>query len=208
MKNFAKSRFSKFKGGYVICTIVSQPSKCLKFVTFLEGYFVIRNWMQVLKWSSWDFLSPLILQNLKEDNISQLGNYDAPFYEQQYTYGSCYISLFKFKSFDQLIPPPNCLKFKTFTQLWHYSMVLCLSSGLAKNNKIVSCLSYFPGFFWPFWKCLKWGGGGSLRNLSKNIIIRGWLKVKLVCRGEGGPEDVTTPAAQKILIIHKPFRLT
>ena len=42
---------------------------------------------------------------MKEDNISQLGNYDAPSCEQQYTHGSCYISLFKFKSFDQLIPP-------------------------------------------------------------------------------------------------------
>ena len=34
---------------------------------------------------------------MKEDNISQLDDYDA--------HGSCYISLFKFKSFDQLIPP-------------------------------------------------------------------------------------------------------
>ena len=42
---------------------------------------------------------------MKEDNISQLGDYDAPFCEQQYTHGSCYMSLFKFKSFDQLIPP-------------------------------------------------------------------------------------------------------
>ena len=25
-----------------------------------------------------EFLSPLILQNMKEDNISQLGDYDAP----------------------------------------------------------------------------------------------------------------------------------
>ena len=41
---------------------------------------------------------------MKED-ISSLGDYDAPFCEQQYTHGSCYISLFKFKSFDQLIPP-------------------------------------------------------------------------------------------------------
>ena len=45
---------------------------------------------------------------MKEDNISQLGDYDAPFCEQQqYTHGSCYISLFKFKSFDQLIIPPK-----------------------------------------------------------------------------------------------------
>ena len=42
---------------------------------------------------------------MKEDNISQLGDYDVPFYEQQYMQGSCYISLFKLKSFDQLIPP-------------------------------------------------------------------------------------------------------
>ena len=41
---------------------------------------------------------------MKEYNISQLGDYNAPFYEQQYTHGSCYISLFKFTSFDQLIP--------------------------------------------------------------------------------------------------------
>ena len=40
---------------------------------------------------------------MKEDDISQLGDYDVPFCEQQYTHGSCYISLFK--SFDQLIPP-------------------------------------------------------------------------------------------------------
>ena len=42
---------------------------------------------------------------MKENNISQLGDYVMPFCEQQYTHGSCYISQFKFKSFDQLIPP-------------------------------------------------------------------------------------------------------
>ena len=42
---------------------------------------------------------------MKEDNISQLGDYDASFYEQQYTHRSCYISLFKFKSFDQFNRP-------------------------------------------------------------------------------------------------------
>ena len=42
---------------------------------------------------------------MKEDNISQLGGYEAPFYEQQCRHGSCYIVLFKFKLFDQLIPP-------------------------------------------------------------------------------------------------------
>ena len=66
-----------------------------KFITFREGCFVIRNWMQVLKWSSWDFLSPLILQKMKEDNISQSGDYDASFCEQQCTHVSCYISLWR-----------------------------------------------------------------------------------------------------------------
>ena len=42
---------------------------------------------------------------MKEDTISQSGDYDEPFCEQQYTHWSYYISLFKFKSFDQLIPP-------------------------------------------------------------------------------------------------------
>ena len=93
--------------------IVSQPSKCLKFMTFREGCFVIRNWMQVLKWNSWDFLPPLILQKLNEDNqVSQLGDYDAPFCEQQYTRGTCYISLFKFKSFDKFNTPWTASNFR------------------------------------------------------------------------------------------------
>ena len=41
---------------------------------------------------------------MKEDNVSRLGDYDGPFYEQQYRHGSCYISLFKFEPFGQLIP--------------------------------------------------------------------------------------------------------
>ena len=59
-----------------------------------------------------------------EDNISQLGDYDGPFCEQQYSHGSCYISLFNFKSFHEFNTPrlpqildiysvvaPQCLKF-------------------------------------------------------------------------------------------------
>ena len=38
---------------------------------------------------------------MKGDNISQLGDSDSPFCEQQYKHGSCYISFFKFKSFDR-----------------------------------------------------------------------------------------------------------
>ena len=43
---------------------------------------------------------------MQKDSISQLGDYDAPFCGQQFTHGSCYISLFKFKSFDQFNTPP------------------------------------------------------------------------------------------------------
>ena len=43
-------------------------------------------------------------------------------------------------------------------------------------------------------RCLKWGGGGSLRDLSKNILKQGVGKAKVVRRGEGGFEGVTTPA--------------
>ena len=33
--------------------------------------------------------------------------------------------------------------------------------------------------------CLKWGGGGSLRDLSKNILKQGVGKAKVVRRGRG-----------------------
>ena len=49
---------------------------------------------------------------MKEDNISQLGDYDTPFCEQQYTHGFCYISLFKFKSFDQFNTPQTASNFR------------------------------------------------------------------------------------------------
>ena len=49
---------------------------------------------------------------MKEDNISQLGDYDAPFCEQQYTHGSCDISLFKFKSFDQFNNPQTASNYR------------------------------------------------------------------------------------------------
>ena len=43
---------------------------------------------------------------MKEDNqVNKLGDYDAPFCEQQYRHGSCCISLFQFKSFEQFNTP-------------------------------------------------------------------------------------------------------
>ena len=37
---------------------------------------------------------------MKEDCFSQSNDYDAPFFERLYRHGSCYMSLFKFKSFN------------------------------------------------------------------------------------------------------------
>ena len=51
-----------------------------KIYDFSGGMFKIRSWMQVLKWSSWDFLSPLVSQKM-EDYFSQLDDYDEPFQE-------------------------------------------------------------------------------------------------------------------------------
>ena len=134
-----------------LITIVSQLSKCLEFMTFREGYFVVRNWMQVLKWSSWDFLSPLILQKIKEDNISQLGDYDTPFCEQQYMHGSCCISLFKLKSFDQLLPPRTASNFR----------------------HLLSCGTI--GSFLPLWeKFAKLQQRSLIRQLEAPWIARKW----------------------------------
>ena len=49
---------------------------------------------------------------MKEDNSSQLGDYDAPFCEQQYTHGYCYIFLFKFRSFYQYNTPQTASNFR------------------------------------------------------------------------------------------------
>ena len=54
---------------------------------------------------------------------------------------------------------------------------------------------------------LKWGGEGSFRGLSKNILKQGVGKGKSCSYGGGGFESVTTPAPppppRKILIIHQ-----
>ena len=64
-----------------------------------------------IEFSIFLFLTSLMLQKMKEGNISQLGDYDAPLCELQYTHGSCYISLFKFKSFDQFNTPQTASNF-------------------------------------------------------------------------------------------------
>ena len=69
-------------------------------------------------------LSPSVtvsLRKINEDDLNERDDYGMPFSEQQYTHGSCYISLFKCKSFDQF-DPPNGLKFYTFTELSYYRL--------------------------------------------------------------------------------------
>ena len=87
---------------------------------------------------------------MKDANISQLGDYDVPFCEQQYTHGSCYISLFKFNSFDQFITPQTA---STFTHLlsWgtivilNYFIYYCFAAHPSVNCK--QYLSVFNVFF-------------------------------------------------------------
>ena len=40
------------------------------------------------------------LRKINDDNLNERDDYGVPFSEQQYTRRSCYISLFKCKSFD------------------------------------------------------------------------------------------------------------
>ena len=79
---------------------------------------------------------------MKGDNISQLGDYDAPFCEQQYMHGSCYISLFKFKSFNQLIPPklPHYNGLLTFSGLLSLKFLLYMTTSFIKENYFNNCI--------------------------------------------------------------------
>ena len=45
------------------------------------------------------------LLKINEDDLNERDDYCVPFSEQQYMQGSCYISLFKCKSFNQSDPP-------------------------------------------------------------------------------------------------------
>ena len=44
------------------------------------------------------------LLKINRDNLNEGDDYGMPFSEIKYTQGSCYISLFKYKSFDQSDP--------------------------------------------------------------------------------------------------------
>ena len=65
---------------------------------------------------------------MKEDNISQLGDYDGQFCEQQYSHGSCHISLFKFKSFDELNTPQMLDIYSVVAPQYHKFCILAFRS--------------------------------------------------------------------------------
>ena len=71
---------------------------------------------------------------MKDDNISQLGDYDVPFCEQQYTHGSCYISLFKFNSFDQFITPPPPPKLPHILDIYSVVALEQVCKGEGRTN--------------------------------------------------------------------------
>ena len=58
---------------------------------------------------------------MSEDDLNERDDYGMPFYEQQYMHGSCYFSLFKYKSFDQSDPPesPQILDIYSVVALQH-----------------------------------------------------------------------------------------
>ena len=60
--------------------------------------------MQVL-YDGLDTSVTISLRLINEDNLTERDHYGVSFSEQQYTHGSCYISLFKCKSFGQSDPP-------------------------------------------------------------------------------------------------------
>ena len=52
-------------------------------------------------------LVTISLQKINQDDINERDDYGEPSSEQQYTHGSFYISLFKYKSFGKSDPPES-----------------------------------------------------------------------------------------------------
>ena len=60
-------------------------------------------------------------------------------------------------------------------------------------------------------KCLNWGGGRSLRDLSKNILNQGWVKAKnfntfrlqIFCSNNGATEPIGVVHNCESLHVHK-----
>ena len=102
---------------------------------------------------------------MKEDNISQLCDYDAPFCEQQYTHGSYYISLFTFKSFDQFNTPQTASNFKHL-----------LSCGTTESLNFFTLFT--ANIFWELivHAQITWSGTRLVDNRSNQLLIHVFLK--------------------------------
>ena len=61
--------------------------------------------MKVLPYDALETFGHHCLRKINEDDLNERDDYGVPFSEQQYTHGSCYISLFRCKSFDQFDTP-------------------------------------------------------------------------------------------------------
>ena len=79
---------------------------------------------------------------MKEDNISQLSDYDVPFCEQQYTHGTCYISLFKFNSFDQFNTPQTASNFRHLLSCGTIAKIQSNLSTKHKDNRYYKTLKF------------------------------------------------------------------
>ena len=53
------------------------------------------------------FFLTISSQKINESNLNERDDYGVPFPDEQYRHGSYYISLFKYKSFDQSDPPES-----------------------------------------------------------------------------------------------------
>ena len=60
--------------------------------------------MQVV-YDALEIFLTISLRKINEDDLNERDDHGVPFSKQQYTHGSCHISLFKCKSFDQSDPP-------------------------------------------------------------------------------------------------------
>ena len=78
--------------------------------------------MQVL-YDALETFVTISLQKINEDSLNEPDDYGVPLSEQQYTHGSCYISLFRCKSFDQSDLPewPQILDIYSVVVLYQFS---------------------------------------------------------------------------------------
>ena len=75
-----------------------------KILDFSGGMCCNKQLNASIIWCSGDFCHHKFTK-INEDSLNEPDDYGVPLSEQQYTHGSCYISLFKCKSFDQSDPP-------------------------------------------------------------------------------------------------------